>query len=520
MSNSSLPPVAPGAPSSRLSADRRQRDQEILANHAVDVVVIGGGITGVGVALDAATRGLSVALVESRDLAFGTSRWSSKLVHGGLRYLATGQVGVAWESAVERERIMAAIAPHLTHPLAQIVPHTPEVDRRLVALGLRAGDTMRRLTGSRLAPPRRLDRLEALNLVPGMRADIDGASLSWDGQLVDDARLVVAVARTAAAYGAHILTHTAATAISSDGVDVVDSLTGEAWSIRASRVVNATGAWADGLDDRVELVRSRGTHLVVDAARLGHPTAALMVPVPGSTSRFVFALPEPEGLVFIGLTDVETTADLDDPKADSAEIDFLLDTINSGLGSALTHGDIISTYSGYRPLLSGKHGSSSDLSRRHAVLDGDPISVVGGKLTTYRRMAEDVVDLLTDRPCRTRRLPLVGAQPWQPGADRLVARFGAEAGVVATLAHGDARLLEPIPGTPVLPVEVAWARLAEGAVTADDVLDRRLRVDHVPGWRQQVLNHIIGSGAESHSKVRTPPRNESGTLLTATAGRS
>jgi glycerol-3-phosphate dehydrogenase len=511
--------VAPGSPSSRLSADRRLRDQEILSDHTVDVVVIGGGITGVGVALDAATRGLDVALVESRDLAFGTSRWSSKLVHGGLRYLATGQVGVAWESAVERERIMAAIAPHLTHPLAQVVPHTEAVDRRLVTLGLRAGDTMRRLTGSRLAPPRRLDRLEALNLVPGMRPDLDGASLSWDGQLVDDARLVVAVARTAAAYGAHILTHTTATSVHSGGVDVVDGLTGEAWAIRTRRVVNATGAWAAGLDARVELVRSRGTHLVVDAAKLGHPTAALMVPVPGSTSRFVFALPQPEGLVFIGLTDVETTDDLDDPRADDQEIAFLLDTINTGLGWPLEHADIIATYSGYRPLLASASGSTADLSRRHAVLDGDPISVVGGKLTTYRRMAEDVVDLLTDRPCRTRRLPLVGAQPWQPGADRLIARFGAEAGTVAALAHGDPAALKPIPGTPVRPVEVEWARLAEGAVTDDDVLDRRLRLDLVPSWRQAVLDHLAAFGAPWSEQWQVSVGAGADTRLAAASGR-
>lgn len=482
-----LPAVPPAAPASLLSADRRLRDRDIVADHRVDVVVIGGGITGVGVALDAATRGLSVALVERHDLAYGTSRWSSKLVHGGLRYLATGQVGVAWESAVERERLMSAIAPHLTHPIGQVLPFADGVDRRLVALGLRAADTMRRLTGSRLAPPRRLDTKEALNLVTGMRGDVDGASLSWDGQLVDDARLVIAVARTAAAYGAHILTHTEVIDVASDGVNVRDTLTGETDRITAGRVVNATGAWAAELDDDVALVRSRGTHLVVSAETVGNPSAALMVPVPGSTSRFVFALPEPDGLVFIGLTDVETDDPLDEPRAAEDEIDFLLDTINTGLAAPLRRSDILATYSGYRPLLAGNHGSSADLSRRHAVIDGEKmISVVGGKLTTYRRMASDVVDLLTDRPCRTRRLPLVGAQPWQPDADRLTSRFGAEASAVAGLAHGDASLLTPIPGTPVLPVELIWARTAEGAVTDDDVLDRRLRLDLMPRWREQV----------------------------------
>lgn len=492
-----LPPVWPAAPASLLSADRRVRDRDVLTDRRVDVVVVGGGITGVGVALDAATRGLSVALVEADDLAYGTSRWSSKLVHGGLRYLASGKVGVAWESAVERERIMAAIAPHLTHPLGQVLPLVPGLEPRLVGAGLRAADSMRRVTGSRLARPSRIDVRAASAMVPGMTQDVSGAWLSWDGQLVDDARLVIAVARTAAAFGARILTHTRAVGLTSDGLTVADALTGESWHLRADRVVNATGAWGAHLDERVQLVRSRGTHLVVAASALGDPEAALMVPVEGSTTRFVFALPQPEGLVFIGLTDVETDEPLDDPRADADEVDFLLHTINRGLTVPLGRDDIISTYSGYRPLLAAAAGSSADLSRRHAVLDGDPlISVVGGKLTTYRRMAEDVVDLLTDQPCRTRRLPLVGAQPWQPGAGRLVTRFGGEAGAVAELAHGDPRALEPIPGTPVLPVELAWARIAEGAITESDVLDRRLRLDLVPAWREAVAGHLSGAASD------------------------
>ncbi|MDQ1245791.1 MAG: glycerol-3-phosphate dehydrogenase [Actinomycetota bacterium] len=490
-----LPPVWPGAPASLLSADRRRRDIDVLSGRRVDVVVVGGGITGVGVALDAATRGLSVALIEANDLAYGTSRWSSKLVHGGLRYLASGKVGVAWESAVERERIMAAIAPHLTHPMAQVLPLVPGLDPRLVGAGLRAADTMRKVTGSHLARPSRIDLADAAAMVPGMTPDVTGAWLSWDGQLVDDARLVIAVARTAAAFGARILTHTRADALTADGLAVTDALSGESWVLRAARVVNATGAWGEHLDDRVKLVRSRGTHLVVASSSLGSPTAALMVPVEGSTSRFVFALPQPEGLTFIGLTDVETEDPLDDPRAHADEVDFLLHTINRGLAVPLGRDDIVSTYSGYRPLLAGVAGSTADLSRRHAVLDGDPlISVVGGKLTTYRRMAEDVVDLLSDRPCRTRRLPLVGAQPWQPDAGRLVTRFGGEASVVAELAQGDPAALVPIAGTPVLPVELLWARVAEGAVTTGDVLDRRLRLDLVPDWRKAVGAHL-GSGA-------------------------
>ncbi|MFI0432770.1 MAG: glycerol-3-phosphate dehydrogenase/oxidase [Candidatus Nanopelagicales bacterium] len=496
-----LPHVPPADPASMLSADRRLRDIDRASGRPVDVLVIGGGITGVGVALDAATRGLSVALVEREDLAYGTSRWSSKLVHGGLRYLAKLQVGVAWESAVERERIMASIAPHLVRPMPQVLPDIEGVHPRLVHAGLRAADSLRRATGSTLQGPSRLDADELQAYVPGVHPDADGGWLSWDGQLLDDARLVVAVARTAAAYGARILTHTrvvaaAEGAASAAGtVQLADTLTDERWTLQARHVVNATGAWAEGLDPRVTLVRSRGTHLVVATDSIGGGDAALMAPVAGSTSRFVFALPQPEGLTFIGLTDVATDEPLDSPQSSEDEVTFLLDTFNRALATPLTRADVITTYSGYRPLLAGEAGSSADLSRRHAVLpedadEGLPLSIVGGKLTTYRRMAEDAVDLLTDRPCRTRRLPLVGAQPWDAQADRLTRRFGAEAARVAALAHGRPSAMVPIAGTPVLPVELTWAMAAEGAVTDSDVLERRLRLDLAPQWRDAVAAEL------------------------------
>lgn len=487
--HTAVPPISPADRLSMLSPQRRAHDRERAADHTVDVLVIGGGITGVGVALDAATRGLDTVLVESEDLAYGTSRWSSKLVHGGLRYLAKMQFGVAWESAVERQRVMAYIAPHLTHPLAQVVPVVGDVDPKLVGVGFVAGDVMRRATGSSLPRPSYISGDRARELAPGMTSAAEHAVVGWDGQLVDDARLVVAVARTAAAYGAAILTHTKVTGIDGESVNVLDGILGESWTIRARRVINASGAWAATLDDRITLVRSRGTHLVVSGERLGNPSAALTVPVPGSISRYVFALPEPSGLVFIGLTDVETDAPLDAPAADEDEVKFLLDTINQGLADPLTADDVISTFSGYRPLLSNPdaEGPSADLSRKHAVIDGNPISIVGGKLTAYRRMAQDAVDLITDRPCHTHKLPLVGAQPWRPQSSRLVTRFGAEATNVADLAGGESGLLQPIGETQVLPVELTWAVSAEGAITVDDILDRRLRADFVPAWREELL---------------------------------
>ena len=480
-----LPPVPPGAPSSKLNATRRIAEINSSADSEVDLVVIGGGITGVGVALDAATRGLSVVLLERDDLAQGTSRWSSKLVHGGLRYLASGQVGIAWESAVERARLMEHIAPHLIHPMPQVLPLTESVSAPLVGAGLTAADVMRRFTGAQLPSPRRVDAITATSMVPGVSGGFSHAAISWDGQLIDDARLVVAVARTAAAYGARILTHSEVLHAERGRVAVSDRLTGERWELRPRRVINATGAWADTLDDRITLVRSRGTHLVVSSEKLGHPTAALAAQVPGSSTRFVFALPQPHGLTYIGLTDVVTDDPVDSPRADEEEITFLLDTMNTVLTDPLTRADVKSTYSGYRPLLAGADESSADLSRRHAVLDGDVISVVGGKLTTYRRMAEDAVDVITDRPCRTRELPLVGAAAWSANSDRLRQRFGAEASLVAQLPTNPAGLT-PLGDSPVLGVEVAWALAAEGAITEDDVLERRLRLDIMPWWRTEV----------------------------------
>ena len=311
---------------------------------------------------------------------------------------------------------------------------------------------------------------------------------------------MVAVARTAAAYGARILTHSEVVHAGRGRVSVIDRLTGEAWELRPKRVINATGAWADSLDDRIRLVRSRGTHVVVSSEKLGHPVAALAAQVPGTSTRFVFALPQPHGLTYIGLTDVETDAPLDSPMADEEEVTFLLDTINTVLVEPLTRGDVKATFSGYRPLLAGSDESSADLSRRHAVLDGEVISVVGGKLTTYRRMAEDAVNVVTDRPCRTRELPMVGAAAWSTNADRLRQRFGAEAPLVAHLA-GTPEDLTPLGTSPILPVEIAWALTAEGAITNDDVLERRLRLDIMPWWRSEVAAALAADPASPRDKV-------------------
>lgn len=485
---------------SSLNAARRERDLDALTGEIVDVLVVGGGITGTGVALDAAARGLSVALVERGDLAQGTSRWSSKLVHGGLRYLATGDVGLAYESAVERGILLGRTAPHLARPLANLlplVPATSTVDAARTRAGLAAADVLRRAAGTRrslLPRSRRLGPAAAARLAPALRTSgLRGGLVWWDGQLTDDAALVVAVARTAAAHGARILTRVEARTVTGDGAELTDRHTGAMLTVRARAVVNAAGVWAGDLDPEVVLRPSRGTHLVVPADRLGGLPAALTVPYPGEPNRYVFALPAAGGRAYVGLTDEEAEFPGEaDPLPGPSDVDALLAALAGVLDTPLTTGDVLGTFTGLRPLLGGAgpdgaSGRSADLSRRHAVrLGGTGVAtVVGGKLTTYRRMARDAVDAvvaarrLDAGPCRTADLPLVGAAP-RPLLDgiaapeRLVRRYGHEAPRV--LAEAPAELRGPLTAAGVTGAEVLFAVRHEGALDADDVLHRRTRI--------------------------------------------
>jgi glycerol-3-phosphate dehydrogenase len=497
-----------------LTAARRARELDALADGGVDVLVIGGGVTGCGVALDAASRGLSVALVEKADLAHGTSRWSSKLVHGGLRYLATGDLGLALESARERGVLLRSTAPHLVRPLPMVVPLGDDLSRRdgvLFNAGHRVGDALRLVAGTRRAAlpgPRRLGVPETTRLLPAVRQrGLRGGLLNWDGQLEDDARLVVALARTAASYGAKVLTYVRAESADGAGAGLVDERTGARLQVRARAVVNATGAWADTLAPETRLRPSKGVHVVLPARALGFPTASMTVPVPGQPNRFVFALPHPDGIVHVGLTDDPLDGRLPEvPRADEPEIAFLLDTLSRGLERPLSRRDVVGSFAGVRPLLAAADGRTADLSRRHAVVRGQDglWTVLGGKLTTYRRMAQDAVDLVArelgcDAACRTTRLPLVGATGPLPGGvpPRLVRRYGSEAADVAALAARDPRLLQPVaPGLPVLGVELAWGVLAEGALTPADLLERRTRLSLVDRWHEAARDAAAAAVAE------------------------
>ncbi len=486
-----------------LNAGRRTRElDELKAGATVDVLVVGGGITGAGVALDAAARGLTVALVERRDLAYGSSRWSSKLIHGGLRYLAQGHPAIAFESARERGFLLANTAPHLVRPFQMLLPYTASLGR-IGALRYWLGgvimNVMRiaaRSSRELLPPPRQVGAAEALRLVPALApGGLRGGLLYWDAQVEDDARLVIAIARTAAACGARILTYVAAEQLRGDGARLRDERSGASFEVKARQVVNATGVWASTLSPEVALRPSKGTHLVVRSSTLGDPQAAFTAPVPGHAHQYVFAVPQPDGTTYVGLTDDPLEGPLPEvPAATAEEVAFLRAGISASLARPLEESDVIGTFAGLRPLLAGGPVATRDLSRRHAVLRGKDgvLTIVGGKLTTYRQMAQDVVDRISRVRCATRTLPLVGAAT--PAAlraldapARLIRRYGSEAPAVAAMAGGDPSLLERIdPAVPVLPVELLFGLAHEGALTADDLLDRRTRLGLVPADRARL----------------------------------
>jgi glycerol-3-phosphate dehydrogenase len=515
-----------------MSSERRITPGLVGIPDEVDVVVVGLGITGAGVALDAATRGLRVLAVDAHDLAFGTSRWSSKLVHGGLRYLAQGQLAIAHESAVERGILMDITAPHLVHPLPMLTPVHDTMSRAQAVLtwgGLHAGDLLRRTartTARTLPRPRRLNATETLNLAPSLRADsLRAGLLAWDGQLEDDARLVVTVARTAASYGAEVRTRARVLAAYGTGVRLRDELTGTTYDVRAKAVVNATGVWAGDLDDQVRLRPSRGTHLVLRASALPHTRVAVMVPIPGTAARFAMVLPQPDGTIYVGLTDVPVTGAVPDvPVPSDGEVDFLLDVVASAFTTPPTRDDVVGAYAGLRPLLEvAGTDETADLSRRHAILTSTTgvTTVVGGKLTTYRRMAQDTLDSLVadgrlaGGPCRTARLPLLGAGSPDELRDvdapaRLVRRFGTDAALLLATARevtglSDDELLTPVSDdVPVTLAELVFAVTHEGAHDVDDLLDRRLRVGLVGDDRRATGPHAERALALVRASRRTP----------------
>ena len=492
---------------------RRDDALRRLADEAFDVLVIGGGVTGAGVALDAASRGLKTALVEKRDFASGTSSKSSKMVHGGLRYLQQREIGLVYENLAERQRLLDN-APHLVSPLPFLIPlfGRDGVVSKTLARSYSSALWMYDLTGGWRIGERHheVSKKEALDHLPTLNTDHLVAGFLYFDARADDARLTLTLTRTAAIeYGAAVANYTPVVQMNTSagtirGARVQPDATdpSSAFDIRARVVVNATGVWADdvrALDEGTHpksIRPAKGVHVTVPADRLPCDIAAV-IPVP-KDKRSIFVVPWPgTDLVYLGTTDTDYTGPLDDPACTPEDVDYLLEAANNITTSRLTRADVTGVWAGLRPLLAPEGGHVSartaDLSRRHTVMtsrDG-VVTVTGGKLTTYRKMAQDTVDAVVSelgesprrRRCVTKSLPLIGATTKtrdpvsmaQPHA-RLLGRYGSESPRVLALADDRPELLEPaVAGLPYTRAELVYAAREEMAQTLDDVLSRRTR---------------------------------------------
>lgn len=504
---------------------RTQRDLALADMSAapVDLLVVGGGVTGAGVALDAASRGLRVALVEAQDWAGGTSQWSSKLVHGGLRYLYQLNFALVAEALKERGLLLTRTAPHLVKAQPFLWPlKTPVVERSYSAVGVGMYDMLAQYGGgghSAVPSQRHYTKEGALELFPGIREDaLVGAIRFYDAR-VDDARLVLDIVRTAVGHGAlaasraqvvDYLKETRAGVEHVVGAVVRDLETGEDREVRAGYVVNATGVWTERTQDLatrdggLQVLASKGIHIVVDKDKIDGSTGVFL----RTEKSVLFIIPWDRYWV-IGTTDTEWTEDLTHPVSTGEDIDYVLEQANSVLATPLTRDDIIGTYAGLRPLLQPKKNEgSAKVSREHTVAEVAPglAAIAGGKLTTYRVMAEDAVDFALarmlgkkaakQRPSRTEETPLVGAAgyvAWQSQRDRiaedegwstervqhLLDRYGDELPDLLEILAANPDLREPLTHADAyLRVEVAFAVTHEGALHLEDIVRRRIRLDY------------------------------------------
>lgn len=490
---------------------------EALASERFDVVVIGGGITGAGVALDAAARGLRTALIEAGDFASGTSSKSSKLVHGGLRYLQQGEVGLVYEALAERQRLLNN-APHLVTPLPFLIPMfgrdgvIPAKIARLLGAAMWGYD----LTGGfRIGKlHRRVTKDEALEFFPTLPPDNLVSGYLYYDAAADDARLVLAVLRTASHdHGAVIANRVRAVGLPREagrvrGVEVeAHTAAGtRRFTIEAASVVNAAGVWSDdvrALDEghHPDSIRpAKGVHISIPHRLVGN-TIAAVIPVP-KDRRSVFVVSHGD-LTYVGTTDTDYDGPLDDPQCTREDIEYLLGALNAAIVNTVTVEDVVGTWAGLRPLVkSASSGRTADLSRRHRVRRSQSglVTITGGKLTTYRKMAADTVDELvahvlprgatTRRRSPTKKLRLRGATGYdtleraarsfpavpKESIGHLAGRYGGEARALFTLIEADPTLAAPlVPGLPYLRAEAVFAARYEMAQSVDDVLSRRTR---------------------------------------------
>ncbi|MEW9546807.1 glycerol-3-phosphate dehydrogenase/oxidase [Nonomuraea sp. NPDC050783] len=495
----------------RLGPAERSAALERMAARELDVVVVGGGVVGAGVALDAATRGLDTGLVEARDFASGTSSRSSKLIHGGLRYLEQLNFELVREALQERSLLLQRIAPHLVRPVPFLFPMTHRFwERPYVGAGVALYDTLGLATGLTRGVPghRHLSRSRALRLAPALKKSaFTGAVQYWDAQ-VDDARYVMTLLRTAATYGAHVAPRTQVVGFLREGERVTgvrarDLESGAELEIRARQVVNATGVWTDDIQElvggrgQIHVRASKGIHLVVPRDRIHSLTGLIL----RTEKSVLFVIPWGRHWI-IGTTDTRWTLDKSHPAASRADIDYLLDHVNAVLSVPLTRDDVEGVYAGLRPLLSGESEETSKLSREHVVAHPVPglVMIAGGKYTTYRVMARDAVDAVVHGldqrvpPSCTDRVPLVGAEGYQAlwnsrhrlahssglhvaRIEHLLQRYGSLTGEVLEVVEGDPSLGRPLTGADdYLRAEIVYAATHEGARHLNDVLTRRTRI--------------------------------------------
>jgi glycerol-3-phosphate dehydrogenase len=474
-----------------------------LADEHFDVLVVGGGITGTGVALDAATRGLRVGLVERDDFASGTSSKSSKLVHGGIRYLQQKEIGLVYEALAERQ-VLRKTAPHLVQVLPFLLPVftkdglLPGKLARLLGATMWAYDLTGGLRIGKLH--KRIGQEEALALMPTLPAERLAASYVYYDARADDARLTLTVARTAADYGAAVANYARLEGLTKDPrghvVRARVAAGSERFYVSARTIVNATGVWADdvrAIDEGAHpnsIRPAKGIHITVPWT-LVRNKIAVVVPVP-KDRRSVFVVPWGErgngefAFTYIGTTDTDYDGPLDDPQCTPEDIAYLLRAINASVTMKITEQDVLGAWAGLRPLVrAAGNERTADLSRRHSVRvsPSHVVTVTGGKLTTYRRMAADAVDevmrvLERDGKGRTKHVPLHGASGWDAPdlPAHLAERYGADARRVLALTRADPKLAEPlVPGLGYLRAEAVHAARAEMARCVDDVLSRRTR---------------------------------------------
>lgn len=467
-----------------------------------DIAVIGGGVTGCGIAVDAATRGLSVALIEQRDYASGTSSRSSKLFHGGLRYLEHRNFTLVREALAERNLMVNRLCPHLCTPVSFLYPLKHRVWERLyVGAGVLLYDTLASSADNPLPRHRHLSRRGAFDLAPALAGgSMTGGLLYWD-VVVDDARHTMTLARTAKVHGAALAPSTRATGLLLDdgmvvGIQASDLETGADFDIRSRRVIAAGGVWSDDIqvmagDPGHDVRASKGIHLVVPRDRIDSQTGMIL-----RTDRSVlFVIPWNRHWL-IGTTDTPWSLRRAHPAACRSDIDYLIRWVNSVLTTPISAEDVVGVYAGLRPLLAGESDETSKLSREHAVIESGTglVTVAGGKYTTYRVMAKDAVDAATKGgrqvASRTETVPLVGATGYQELWDRrdglgldlevaehLLGRHGSSVIDLLATIEAEPGLGQPlIEGAPYLRAEVVHAVTHEGALHLDDVLTRRTRI--------------------------------------------